>query len=224
MYVGGAKLEGMPGFDAHHLFVQAVPYMVDQARYAAHTEAYSYRGLLVGVTGFFVNPNTQETALLTAGNLKARRTKTKVCAEQKVLNMAQKAGFLEAIGLVVSSTTDVELIAGITEAPTPTLHPCTSCRQLFDTHPLMRDETVVITTGLELDIYQVHNHEQMRELYRDEDYEALGRVHGNGFGDWSRKVAAYDVLAAAEAGLAESEQRSHAKLAQMAIQSPGPWL
>ncbi|MEO8862869.1 MAG: hypothetical protein ABI354_00905 [Candidatus Saccharimonadales bacterium] len=218
MIAGKLTLTGHPNYDAYHLFVSAVPFMADHARFAANNSAYSYRDFKVGAAVFALNPDTQETNVLAAGNLKAERHKPKVCAEKNALNQAKKLGLTVALGIVVAATTDVELIKGVTNIETPTLHPCAECRDMFDEHPLTRPDTLIVTTGLSSDNYQVHTHAEMNSMYAAHDQTGLQRLGGNNFDDWGLVIANYDNLALAENSLPAAEsRRSPAKLAQMAM-------
>ncbi len=213
-----SRVEQHEAYDPFRLFVDSVPQLAKMARNAANSEAYSYRNFLVGVAGFFINPSASEPGMLSAGNLKSARSKEKVCAEKKVLGQARKAGFTRAVGLVIAGTTDVELIEGVNDVAAPTLHPCTECRLDFEGNPLIGDDTLIITTGLENDRYQVHTYNQIRDLYKSgKIVEDSSRNTGFGFADWEQHLDLYDQLTRAEAHVSEGSQRSRAMIAQMAL-------
>ncbi len=217
--VGGLQLREHPRFDAHHLFVGAVPYMVDQARAAAIHDSYSYRDFRVGAAVFAVKMRLNETGLYAAGNVKSKKEKAKICAEKRVLNQAAKSGFTRAVGIVVAGTTDVELIAEVTEKATPTLHPCGDCRHLFEDHRLMRPDTLVITTGLEDDIYQVHTFTELQDVYAQKR-SLPEQITADGFDNWSLRQSFYDHIANAQSYLAEDERQTAAMIAKMALLAP----
>ncbi len=218
MLSGNLSLEGHPGYDPHHLFVGAVPYAVDQARTAAETQAHSYRDFQVGAVVFAHHPETQETVLVSAGNTKSSRHKTKVCAERKALAQARKLGMQEAIGIVVAATTDIDLIAEVTDASTPTLHPCAECQAFFDDHELVRDETIVVTTGISSDIHQVHTRGELAKMYRGRKQRPSTSIHGSTFDNWNEtRLALYDELMFAERTVPANKHRSPSTLAVMAM-------
>jgi len=222
MHVGSARLSGHSEFDPGHMLVSLVPYMIDQARFAARNDAHSYRDFRVGAAGFVFSPDSQETAILTAGNLKAKRHTSKVCAERKVLEQARKSGYQKAAGLVVAATTDTELIKEVTGVATPTLHPCGECQDFFEDHLLMADDTVIISTGLELDRYQVQTFGELKELYRADDPAKLeSQPCEFGYDNWEQRIAMYDYLSIAERSLPEPERRPMGKLVQMALLASG---
>lgn len=205
-------------FDTGHLLVSLVPNMVEQARFAAETDAHSYRDFKVGAAVLAVNDVTHETAVITAGNLKSRH-KAKVCAERKALQQARKIGYTQAASIVVAGTTDAELIREVTGVATPTLHPCGECQNMFDSHPLMRDDTLIITTGLEDDIYQVHNFVELKGLYSIADLSVLETQEGglHDFSNWEQRVALYGHMRYLEQRFPVEERRSSSKMAQLAL-------
>ncbi len=218
MLAGRSLLIGQPEFDPGRIFISQVPSMVDQARYAARTDAHSYRDFRVGATAFAYNPETQEIGINAAGNLKGRKDKAKICAERKVLEQSKKAGFSVVAGLVIAATTDLEKIKEVTGVSTATLHPCHECQAFCDEHPLMRDDTVIVTTGTDSDRYQVHTHTELRALYRADDPELLEtEPHTFGFDNWQQRIEIYDHLVRAEKQVIPTEQRSAGKLIQMAL-------
>lgn len=217
--VGGLELGAHPDFDPYHLFVGMVPYMVDQARSAASTEAYSYRDFLVGAAVFAAMPETGETTVVAAGNLKTRPGKEKVCAEKKALKTVSKTGHTEVIGLVVVGTTDRELIEQVTRRATPTLHPCDDCLGGFSEHAMMRDETLVVSAGIEEDIYEVHTHKELHAAARNRK-KAPPENLLSGMGNWSLRQSRYDFLVEQEQQSPPHLQRSRATLAQIAMSLP----
>jgi len=214
--VGELQLDGHPGFEPGHILVSSVLFMAEQARYAAENDAHSYRGFKVGAAAFVLNAERQETAILAAGNLKSSRHTGKVCAEKKVLQQAKKVGYTWAAALLVAGTTDKELIVEVTDAATSTLHPCAECRIAFDTHPLMREDTLIITTGLQLDTYQVHTQAELRKLYESGSLPD-GQAPVRNFGNWQHRIAAYDYMSLAERQLPLEQQRPMSMLAKMAL-------
>ena len=204
-------------FDPYHHFIDSVPFLVESARSAARIDSHSYRGFLVGAAAFTLVAQSQEIGIFTSGNLKRGPHTAKVCAEKKALARAEKAGYAEAIGIVVAATSDTELIEEVTGVASPTLHPCGECRRLFDKHPIMQDETLIVTVGLDSDEYQVHSHAQLRTLYERNETELLMQPSGYGFGSWDMHVATYEFLTHAETAVPEGERRSPAKLAQLAL-------
>ncbi len=218
MHVGHLSLEGHPNYDPHHLFIGSVPYAVDQARSAAKNQAHSWRDFNVGAVVFAHNPETQETLLISAGNTKSSRHKTKVCAERKALVNARKAGMQEAIGIVVAATTNIDLIEEVTDAATPTLHPCAECQAFFNGHDLIRDDTIILTTGITSDTHQLHTHKEMTRMYTGKRKNPSVTVHGTTFDDWNEtRLTLYDNLSFAERSLPVRQQRSGAKLAIMSM-------
>ena len=206
------------GFDPGRRFIESVPELVRDARNAARNDAHSYRGFRVGAAAFAYNPRTGEVGKNSSGNVKTGRGKPKHCAEANVLQTVKKSGLTIVGGLVVAGTTSIQEIQEVTGFETRTLHPCTECRDLLCHHPLIKEDTLVLTTGIDVDVYQVHTTKELKALYETEDPSFVeGRPCEYGFSDWGEHLAIYDHLRAAEASMPMSEQRSMSKLVQMAL-------
>ncbi len=219
MKVGGLSLEGNPRFDPYHLFVSSVPYMIDGARFAAGNEAHSYRNFLVGAAVFALQPATQETDVFFSGNLKASRGKEKVCAEKKALNKAQKAGFTRVLGIAVVATTDRAKIEEVTHMPTATLHPCDDCLTMFEGHSQVRDDTLVVTAGIDVDIYEVHTHKELHDIAVNNEFPATEQVY-RGLDNWRQRVDMYDYMFYEQQKLDGSKRTPYAELARIALTAP----
>lgn len=204
------------GDDIYRDFIGSIPYMMKQARAAVRQSAHSYRGFLVGASAYAVRTHSNETAVLSAGNLKNQH-KTKVCAERKALSLAKKAGFEHVVGLVVAATTNLDLIEGVTGRKTPTLHPCGDCRDMFHDHPLARPDMLVVTTGLDTNKYQVHTAAGLAEFYAQPAPALEAQDVVAGIDNWDMRLATYDVLASAELTRPSAERRPAPMLAQMAL-------
>ncbi len=220
MKLGGFELDGHPKFDVYHLFVGMVPFMYDQARFAAENLAESYRDFRVGATAFGVNTVTQSTDIRANGNTKASTHVTTVCAEQKLLKPMQKAGIDKIVGIVVATSAEKHLIDKVNTVEAETLIPCVPCYDRFVASPLMHDDTLLITADLNTERYQVMMFADLKAGYENPSSGIIQDlpVH-EGFDNWSVKQSTYDTLAIAEAVLPSEEQRSHALLAKMAIMS-----
>ncbi len=205
-----------PGFDPFREFVASVPELVRKSRLANEDETYSYRGFKVGVTGLFWVPDTQDTVFLSAGNLK-KQGKPKFCAEQRLLIRARKAGFTQAIGLVITATTDRQKISEVTGLPTPTLHPCEECRSVLSQDKMMTADTLLLTTGVESSYFQVHRFGELVTRYSEGEIEALQHTNiSSGFSDWEHRLEVYDGLVR---GITNPDI-SRSYLAQTAMLSP----
>lgn len=216
MKTGGANPESHPHFEPYHLFVGMVPYMVEQARHAADKEAHSYRGFLVGATVFAVQPSTQEIEMFSAGNLKSKKGKEKVCAEKKALNQAQKAGFTQVLGIAVAATTDRAKIEEVTDMPTATLHPCDDCLTMFEDHSQIRESTLVITAGIDVDIYEVHTTRELQDIALTKEFPDIEHIH-RGFDNWGRRLNLFSRLYHEQQALDGADRTPYAELARIAI-------
>ena len=212
----------LPDLDPHRFFIENTPMLVQLARHVAMNLAYSYRGFHVGVSAVGHIPESGEFAVVSAGNTK-KKSREKVCAEKKALTQLANIGMTEAIGLVVVATTDRHKIAEVTGIGTPTLHPCDECRGgVCRHHKLMRDETLMLTTGLtdttEGNVYQAHLNKDLLNLYDTHDSDALNDNVGHfDAAHWSERPLLYDTLKLTERTWPRKKQRSDAELARAAL-------
>lgn len=196
MRVGGVDASRASRFDPYHIMMAGMPYIVEQARSAANKYANSYRGFHVGAAAFAIKWSTEETAIFNGGNIKPNPRKPKICAEAVSVRQAEKAGFEDILGIVVVATTDIVKIEEVTGARTPTLHPCGECQDpkgMVSGNALMRDDTLVVTAGIEQDIYQVHTLKEIQDAYSDNRGDGLLEARP-GFA-WELATATYDFLA-----------------------------
>lgn len=205
-----------PGFDPFREFVASVPELVRKSRLAYEDETYSYREFKVGAAGLFWVPGTCDTVSLSAGNLRRER-KFKFCAEQRLLVRARKAEFTQAIGLVITGTSNRQKIAEVTDLPTPTLHPCEECRAVLEENEIMTDDTLVLTTCIESSYFQVHRFGELVTRYAENEVEALKYTNiSSDFNNWEQRVDVYDGLVR---GI-RNPDISRSYLAQTAMLSP----
>ncbi len=205
-------------FEPYHLMLSAMPYMVESARVAANEKANSYRDFHVGAAVFAINPVDESSEIFSAGNLKVKREKDKVCAEKIAIKKAQKAGMIEALGVVVVATTDIELIKGVTGAATPTLPMCADCQDpkgAVAGSKLVTDKTLVVTTGLDKDLYQVHLLSDMQEAFADGRGEELQEARP--YFNWQLIMESYDFAKNQELSRLEGHRKHPALLAKAAM-------
>jgi hypothetical protein len=202
----------------------AEPYNLNDLKGLAH----SYRGLHVAVSALVGIPDTDINAIYIAGNTKAVPSKSKICAEKKLLSKASNEGFTEVTGFVGTSITDVDTIRDISDYPTPTLHWCPECRADGQASPLVSKNSLLATVGLDKNIYQVNRFEDVIDLYsgqhkfRDTPEKFLEYTEfKDDFSDLHQRLNLYTTLVQAE-GLVgniapEEATRPRALLAQVAL-------
>lgn len=203
-------------FDPHREFIANTPHMVSRAREAAHEKGVSPRGFLVGAAVMAIIEETHEMRIIEAANSK-RKHKTKVCAEHRALGLARKQGLRLATGIVVVGPSDPEQVGSVTDIITPTLHPCRECQNRFLEDELMRKDTLILTSGLERDIYQIHTADEIWNHHDDQNHSRIDEPVMHGFDKWDRRVEAYDTLVQAEQTLPIAERRPRWKIAKMAL-------
>lgn len=212
------NLSNLQEYDPYHAFVSAVPFMVDMARYSADNMARSYRGFHVGAA-LFALATDQSTGILTDGNKKLNPHSEKICAEKSVLLQAEINGYDQAIGLVIAGTSDAELIKGVTGKATPTLHPCDSCRGLLEASPIVSDDTLIVTVGVDSDAHQTHTFAELQSYYKESGGENIGDAHFHedpNFKNWNIRQYVYDYMVS-DAKILETSNVSRAEIARMAL-------
>ncbi|HSX52811.1 MAG TPA: hypothetical protein VLF90_00350 [Patescibacteria group bacterium] len=192
------------------------------ARYSADNDAKSYRGFNVGAAIFVISPEMKKSAILTDGNRKLKPQSEKICAEKSVLLQAETGGYSKAIGLVVAGASDAELIKDVTGRETPTLHPCDVCRGLLDASPIVSDDTLIITTGVDSDSHQTHSFAELQAFYEDADPSGVNEAHCHedpGYEKWNIRKFIYGIMTGNSGifGTFESGNRDNAEVARIAL-------
>ncbi len=199
-------------------FIQNVPYMALVAGAAQNNRAYSYRDFHVGASLLAINRKNHEMSIYSAGNLKLEPSTEKYCAEAAVIAEAKRDKMTHAIGLVVIGTIDREQIKDVTGRATPTLHPCSSCRNLFSESRLISNNTLVVTTDKDFSGHQVHTVGQLSAFYKNSDDAPDHQVvEDTGFTDWIDRPVIFQELTdfSTAAGIRMPEYR----IAQFAAQA-----
>lgn len=141
----------LPGIEIDHEFEahQQIPYFIDRAKRAAEQHAISYRDFKVGASAYVIDATNSRVGYFFGANFTPYKGAPKRCAEMEVLTKARQAGFDRVIALATfgpSEHGDVNSVA------TTTLHPCAECREILDTEPLVRDDTLIVTSNREGDV------------------------------------------------------------------------
>ena len=177
--------------------------------------AYSYRDFKVGASVFSIIEGAPFWSIDSAGNTKNER-RPKVCAEKKSLKRSSKMGMTKTLAVVVAATTDIDKIEEVTFLRTPTLHPCDECRGLFDEFPVARDDTLIISTGYENDVLQVHTHAELREAYNSGVTDLIGYRKRKGFNK-SGLIRTFDSINGVQKTIPADRQMLDHEIAKVAL-------
>ncbi len=208
-------------FDVYHQMLSALPYMVAKARTAAENDSASYRGFHVGAAAFAINRANRSTGIFNGGNIKTKKTHEKVCAEKRSVKQAEKHGFEFIPGIVVVATTDKELISEVNQhnIVTPTLPPCAECQDPNGSvagSPLVDSRhTLILTTGIKRDIYQVHSLGEIQAGFATGDGSSLQEARP--YFSWESSLQMYDFLRSQEQRIPLEGRRHDAQLAKLAL-------
>jgi len=183
-----------------------LPELAARARAAAIHRGVSHRDFLVGSAVYVTNQTDRRAAILYGANFTPFPGAPKRCAEMEVLEKAYRGGFDKVYAIGVSGPLQPDQQSRVVS---PTLHPCSECRNLLRRHPLVYPDTLLITadeTGEEHEVYS------MPELFR---------LHGASYFDEREDLYADDIkLAEAIAmGWGDEQPRSalHRRLAALAL-------
>lgn len=209
--------------DPYFLFISRLGENIRQTRETAadSSRTFSYRGFNVGGMLAAATPEAGLYQEFDAGNTKVSADKDKRCAELKLVSLRQKSGLQRTVGLVIAATSDETLISSVLPTARPTLFPCDECVHLLGDDPTVADETLIVTTGLEGGMYEVHTFADIIAYHRNpfEHDERLGAAPYLYEGDTDKKAALYLRLFSAEKGVPLLERRSAAYLARLALLS-----
>lgn len=136
-------------FDPEFSAYQQIPRFIDLARQAAIECGVSYRDFKVGASAYALSAQDQRAGYLFGANLTPYKGAPKRCAELEVITKAKERGFDRIIALAVFGPSD---FGDVNAVQSPTLHPCHQCRNMFETEPMVQDDTLVITGNEKGDI------------------------------------------------------------------------
>ena len=204
-----------PDIDPMRHLVEHLPDMINRTRGAALT-GYSWRGFLVGAGGLMQESDGALREYY-AGNLK-RESKQKVCAEPRMLGRVGKKTTGRMVGIVVAATTDVDLIEEVSLYRTPTLHCCIDCQHKLVTDPHVDEDTMMVTAGIDKDVYQAFTVGWMTDTYRKNDKAQIEQARAiQGFDKWDKRLDLYDKLTYAETQMKSKTPRTPTQIAQMVL-------
>lgn len=183
------------GVDPWHTFVQLVPHMVENARAEAEEYSASWRGFKVGGAMVAVASQEYRQGVVYGANSKPNLTKAKVCSEKRLFGATRKRGLDWPIGMVIVGKPNLDHGSGL---KMPTLHPCEECRILLDEQA--QPDTLVMTVGLEEDIYQIMTVDELLTLHNPNSQGEIAinamQLHSDpGFQKWEESRKYYGFLA-----------------------------
>jgi hypothetical protein len=159
-YVAGKDFS-LEGFSPVAFSLEAVPFVVHEARLAAKGLAESYRGLFVGAAGVFFDADKRRLRVFSGANFKAKLPEEvksedhdvpdipKVCAEVDTIVRAENEGYTHLSLLAIATTANEKEIYSVLEYSSPTLPPCKDvCMEVLRNNSLVVPETNIITTGV----------------------------------------------------------------------------
>lgn len=148
-------------FDPHTLIFDMGANLIEIARAIRGKYANSYRDFKVGAATISINESRHRAAAFVGANSKPTPSSEKFCAEKQAVGSARANKFMYTPAVFVVGSTDKKEIEAVTGLATPTLHPCTSCRNLLS------ESTVVIPVGADEDVYEAYTGKHLWELYDD---------------------------------------------------------
>jgi hypothetical protein len=128
------------------------PAMMRTARSAAHNRARSYRGFFVGACGALLLGQEDVVVFADGANNSPEKGVRRDCAEMDITRIARALADVHDVVLLdlyvagPGTPDDIEEITGLRR---DTLPPCSECRDLLRAHPATRDDTGIVTFGLD---------------------------------------------------------------------------
>lgn len=169
---------------------ELLPKLAAHARAAAEQKSISYRKFSVGAAVYVLDPVERRAAILYGANFTPFPGSPKRCAEMEVLEKAYRGGYARVDAIAVSGPLQTDEKSGLVS---PTLHPCSSCRDLIRRHPLIYPDTMLLTADETGEAHEVYG---MRDFFRlhgtnyfddredpYEDDQKLAEAIANGWGD-----------------------------------------
>ncbi len=138
----GRTVANIPFWERTQRFRQSARHLYERAL-AAKGLGMSYRDFTVGSAALAFRPNLPHFAswkVFTGMNTKHARNMRPVCSEPVTINSAFAEDYGLIVGIVVVGQLREEDV-GVTK----TLHPCQECRWFMSGHPLIDQNTIVMT-------------------------------------------------------------------------------
>lgn len=145
-YATGPEAMRKPSEKDRKAFDVLLPQLIREATAARDSEAFSYRGFLIGASILYEDPkNPGHYKIESGGNLKENPKSPKLCAERHALQRAIADGAQRVVGVVVvSRETGRAKGDEMSEEPqSNVLHPCLSCRNMLHMEPAISPQTML---------------------------------------------------------------------------------
>jgi len=153
-----AQRAGIP-----NLVVQSLCRILDLSHQAIEQLGQSYRGYKVGAAVLAHDEFGGRLGIYFGGNYTPYKGATWNCAEKRALEVVQKRGFNRVLAVAISGPAPhVDEISGV---ESPTRHPCSKCRGMLSESPLIAPDTLIATSNLTEDAYELHTAESILQLH-----------------------------------------------------------
>lgn len=141
---------GVPCDDPRKLFEEIRDHMIHTA-WILQWQNQSYRNFGVGAAALAYDTREGIAKLIIGVNFKRNPQDRKYCAEADVADRLWARGFDTVTALVICGPPQPDEASGLV---TPTLHPCAACRDMFLCFPAFRDDSLIVTTHVKLDVFR----------------------------------------------------------------------
>jgi cytidine deaminase len=146
LYDTGPEATRKPEAKDREIFESKLPELIKEATAARDSEAFSYRGFLIGASVLYEDPkNPAQYKIESGGNLKEDEKSPKLCAERHATQRAMADGAKRIIGIVIVSK-ETGRAKGTEQSEEPkshVLHPCLSCRNMLHMEPVFSNQTMM---------------------------------------------------------------------------------
>ena len=148
--------------DVPYLVTQSLCRILNLSHQAVERLGESYRGFRVGAAVLALDSNLGRTGIYFGGNYTPFKGAEWNCAEKRAFEVVRAKGFTRVLGVAVSGPAQPDSVSGI---ESPTLHPCHRCRGLLATSDLVNEDTLVATTNLAEDEFELFTVKSLLALH-----------------------------------------------------------
>lgn|GEM_PF-3066663 len=180
---GFHSLHGLlANMDTAFYVVQKLAQLVDLAEQARDQLGKSYRAFRVGCAVLAIDNSRSKIGIYFGGNYTPYKGAEWNCAEKRALESTGKKGFNGILAIAVVGKPQKDN-SGVTS---DTLHPCSRCRDMFESSTLIKPDTLVLTATPELDEFELHTADSLALRHKTGNVQDFPNYHPSLHAYWEQ--------------------------------------
>lgn len=148
--------------DVPYFVTQSLCRLLDLSRQSVENVAHSYRGFRVGTAVLAHDTQGGRLGIHFGGNFTPYKGAEWNCAEKRAFEVIPQRGYDKVLAIAVSGPPYKDSESGI---ESPTCQPCHRCRCLLQTSTMVGADTLVASTNLSEDVFELSTVESLLKLH-----------------------------------------------------------